>query len=85
MSDKEGEEETLQDVNGHDEAISRIINELLDGNVELRWGFERAKISVICHRIVHEGHLAYGMRINAETIGFLEKLSDLTPLHSGPA
>lgn len=71
-------------VGSQDDAF-RLLLDTLVGDEQLLEIDSRSKIAVACHRIVHGGDYDDSKLINSETYHHLEELSDLAPLHNGPA
>ncbi|KAF2638533.1 acetate kinase [Massarina eburnea CBS 473.64] len=82
--DQKTKEQELQDINSQEDAFRYILDHLTkdDGLPEL------AKIEDIhytCHRVVHGGDYPQSQVIDKNTFHHIEELSDLAPLHNGPA
>lgn len=71
-------------VDSHDAAAKLILETLLQDD-KVREVQSQEDISVVVHRVVHGGTLSSGKRVTQDTYHELEAISDLAPLHNGPA
>ncbi|PNY25730.1 acetate kinase, partial [Tolypocladium capitatum] len=72
------------DVRSQGDAFELLLKTLID-DAELREVGSKGDIAIACHRIVHGGDCDDSKVITKETHHRLEELSDLAPLHNGPA
>lgn len=77
-------EESARSVDSHDAAAKLILETLLQDD-KVREVQSQEDISVVLHRVVHGGTLSSGKRVTQDTYHHLEAMSDLAPLHNGPA
>ncbi|KAE9566968.1 putative acetate kinase [Colletotrichum fructicola] len=78
-------DEKLQDkVATQDDAFKVLLKTLID-DPELSQIKGKDDIALTCHRIVHGGDYPCSQVITSDTYHHLEELSDLAPLHNGPA
>ncbi|EQB45764.1 acetate kinase [Colletotrichum gloeosporioides Cg-14] len=78
-------DEKLQDeVATQDDAFKVLLKTLID-DPELSQIKGKDDITLTCHRIVHGGDYPCSQIITSDTYHHLEELSDLAPLHNGPA
>ncbi|KOS20821.1 putative acetate kinase [Escovopsis weberi] len=66
------------------EAFALILQTLID-DADLREVRSKESIAIACHRVVHGGDFSESKVLTKDTYHYLEKLSDLAPLHNGPA
>ncbi|WYZ42933.1 hypothetical protein EsH8_VI_000632 [Colletotrichum jinshuiense] len=77
--------EDLEDkVSTQDDAFKVLLRTLID-DPELPQIKQKSDIALTCHRIVHGGDYPCSQVITQDTYHHLEELSDLAPLHNGPA
>ncbi len=67
-----------------EQAFQYLLNELIDDK-DLKEISKKEDITHTCHRVVHGGRYDRPQIITDETYDTLEHLSDLAPLHNGPA
>ncbi|KAI8299221.1 putative acetate kinase [Colletotrichum sp. SAR11_59] len=78
-------DEKIQDkVATQDDAFKVLLKTLID-DPELSQIKGKDDIALTCHRIVHGGDYPCSQVITSDTYHHLEELSDLAPLHNGPA
>ncbi|KAF6810170.1 acetate kinase [Colletotrichum sojae] len=73
-----------QKVSTQDDAFRVLLKTLIE-DPQLPQIKGKGDISLTCHRIVHGGDYSCSQIITLHTYFHLEKLSDLAPLHNGPA
>ncbi|KAJ7638133.1 acetate and butyrate kinase [Mycena rosella] len=71
-------DEETQSVHDHASAFTHFL-ECLNGEADI----DSAKITHVCHRVVHGGDFTDPVGINDEAYEHIERLSDLAPLHNG--
>ncbi|KAJ7183198.1 Acetokinase family-domain-containing protein [Mycena filopes] len=71
-------DEEVDSVHDHASAFAHFID-CLGKEADI----DRAKITHVCHRVVHGGDYSDPVVINHEAYKHIEKLSDLAPLHNG--
>ncbi|KAL0936625.1 acetate kinase [Colletotrichum truncatum] len=77
--------EDLEDnVATQDDAFRVLLKTLID-DPELPQIKQKDDVALTCHRIVHGGDYPCSQIITQDTYHHLEELSDLAPLHNGPA
>lgn len=74
----------LEDISTQKDAFTYILDHLTQDN-GLRELNHKDDIHFICHRVVHGGDYPRSQVIDEETYHHIEELSDLAPLHNGPA
>lgn len=72
------------DVESQDDAFKVMLKTLID-DTSLKEIATTDDISITCHRIVHGGDYNEAKIVTKDTYHHLEELSDLAPLHNGPA
>ncbi|TFY79596.1 hypothetical protein EWM64_g4412 [Hericium alpestre] len=72
--------EAAPDIKDHATAFAHFLDYLKSEAL-----IEREEIVHVCHRIVHGGDYFKPITINAESYHYIERLSDLAPLHNGAA
>ncbi|THH15650.1 hypothetical protein EW146_g4849 [Bondarzewia mesenterica] len=72
--------EPASDVHDHSTAFAHFLNYL-----EKETGVDRQRITQACHRIVHGGDYYKPEILTEESYHYIERLSDLAPLHNGTA
>lgn len=72
------------EVSSQDDAFKTILQVLTDDD-GLKEISSKDDVAVVSHRIVHGGDYDEAKIITKDTYHHLEKLSDLAPLHNGPA
>jgi len=74
----------LENIDSQEDAFRYILKHLTDdkGLSELN---HKDDIRLTCHRVVHGGDYPKSQIIDRETYHHIEELSDLAPLHNGPA
>ncbi|KAK1638178.1 acetate kinase [Colletotrichum phormii] len=77
-------EDLEEKVSTQDDAFKVLLKTLID-DAELPEIKQKADIALTCHRIVHGGDYPCSQVITQDTYHHLEELSDLAPLHNGPA
>ncbi|KAF9869800.1 acetate kinase [Colletotrichum karsti] len=77
-------EELQDEVATQDDAFRILLKTLID-DPELPAIKAKQDITLTCHRIVHGGDYPCSQLITQDTYHHLEELSDLAPLHNGPA
>ncbi|KAK1963755.1 acetate kinase [Colletotrichum sublineola] len=77
-------EDLKDNVSTQDDAF-KVLLKLLIEDSELPQIKEKSDIALTCHRIVHGGDYPSSQIITQDTYHHLEELSDLAPLHNGPA
>ncbi|KAK2591404.1 hypothetical protein QQS21_010910 [Conoideocrella luteorostrata] len=78
------DEDVSRDVHGQDTAFSLLLQTLIN-DTELHEIGTKNDFSIACHRIVHGGDYTESRVITQDTYHHLQELSDLAPLHNGPA
>ena len=78
------DKEVKEDVASQDDAFRVLLKTLID-DADLAQIQSKGDIAVACHRIVHGGDYTSSKVLTQETYHHLEELSDLAPLHNGPA
>ncbi|KAJ7911490.1 Acetokinase family-domain-containing protein [Mycena leptocephala] len=76
--DGTNKDEEPQSVHDHASAFAHFID-CLGHEVDI----DRARITHVCHRVVHGGDYTDPVVINDEAYTHIERLSDLAPLHNG--
>ncbi|OLN92875.1 putative acetate kinase [Colletotrichum chlorophyti] len=71
-------------ISTQDDAFKFLLKTLIEDS-ELPQIKQKGDIAVTCHRIVHGGDYPCSQIITQQTYHHLEELSDLAPLHNGPA
>jgi acetate kinase len=71
--------EQLDNVHDHSRAFERFLKFLDSRRVD------KTKIKWICHRVVHGGRFNGPVVVDEESMTQIAQLSDLAPLHNGPA
>ncbi|KAJ7746367.1 Acetokinase family-domain-containing protein [Mycena metata] len=71
-------DEKVQKIHDHPSAFAHFID-CLDEEPDL----DRARITHVCHRVVHGGDYTDPVAVNDEAYNHIERLSDLAPLHNG--
>jgi acetate kinase len=74
----------LENINSQEDAFRYILGHLTQdsGLPELN---DKEDIEFTCHRVVHGGDYPRSQVIDEQTYHHIEELSDLAPLHNGPA
>lgn len=74
----------LEKITSQEDAFRYVLDHLTndDGLAELK---DKNDIRFTCHRVVHGGDYPNAQVIDRETYHHIEELSDLAPLHNGPA
>ncbi|KIJ62773.1 hypothetical protein HYDPIDRAFT_41488 [Hydnomerulius pinastri MD-312] len=67
-------------IHDHETAFDHFLDHLKTDT-----SIDSGEIKHICHRVVHGGDYTDPVSISEETYHHIEKLSDLAPLHNGPA
>ncbi|KAF2002391.1 acetate kinase [Amniculicola lignicola CBS 123094] len=82
--DQKIKNQELKDINTQEDGFKYILDHLTkdEGLPELA---KREDIKFTCHRVVHGGDYPKSQIIDSETYHHIEALSDLAPLHNGPA
>jgi acetate kinase len=77
-------EEVKDKIESQDDAFKVLLRTLIEDEhlTEIK---RKSDIAIACHRIVHGGDYTTSKVINQDTYHHLEELSDLAPLHNGPA
>lgn len=73
-------DEPVPTVKDHASAFSHFLDYLKD-----EASIDRKEIVHVCHRIVHGGDYYKPVIVNDESYHYIERLSDLAPLHNGAA
>jgi acetate kinase len=73
-----------QEISTQDEAFKFLVEELVNDRA-LTQVSKKKDITHACHRVVHGGDYAAPQIITQDTYHHLEALTDLAPLHNGPA
>ncbi|KAH9856639.1 acetate and butyrate kinase [Lenzites betulinus] len=77
---REVKNDPAEDIKDHASAFQHFLEYLKhEGNIE------RDEIGHVCHRVVHGGDYFEPVVITSETYHYIERLSDLAPLHNGGA
>ncbi|KAJ7039640.1 Acetokinase family-domain-containing protein [Mycena alexandri] len=71
-------DEKVESIHDHASAFAHFID-CLDEEADL----DRARITHVCHRVVHGGDYTDPVVVNDEAYKHIETLSDLAPLHNG--
>ncbi|KAK2001766.1 acetate kinase [Colletotrichum falcatum] len=82
--DVKKKEDVENGVSTQDDAF-KVLLKLLIEDSELPQINSKSDIALTCHRIVHGGDYPSSQVITQDTYHHLEELSDLAPLHNGPA
>ncbi|KAJ0163314.1 putative acetate kinase [Colletotrichum tanaceti] len=77
--------EDLEDNISTQEDAFKVLLKTLIEDPELPQIKKKSDIALTCHRIVHGGDYSCSQIITQDTYHHLEELSDLAPLHNGPA
>lgn len=83
-SGKEIKDESVKQVSDQDAAFHLILKTLVEDE-DLREIQSLDDITIVCHRVVHGGTYNDAKVITDDTYHHLQELSDLAPLHNGPA
>jgi acetate kinase len=78
------DKEVKEQVKSQDDAFRILLQTLVD-DADLPAIKGKGDIAITCHRIVHGGDYDSSKVITQETYHHIEELSDLAPLHNGPA
>lgn len=76
--------EVDRSVRNQDDAFSLLLKTLIDDD-DLREIKTKHDVAIASHRIVHGGDYDRSQLITQDTYHYIEDLSDLAPLHNGPA
>lgn len=79
------EKRSLDDTTMTQNDAFALILKTLIGDIHLQKVRSKESIAIACHRVVHGGDYDEAKIITRDTYHHLEKLSDLAPLHNGPA
>ncbi|TDZ22206.1 putative acetate kinase [Colletotrichum orbiculare MAFF 240422] len=77
--------EDLEDCVGTQDDAFRVLLKTLINDPDLNQIKNKTDIALTCHRIVHGGDFPSSQIITQDTYHHLEELTDLAPLHNGPA
>jgi acetate kinase len=78
------DEEIDKKISSQDDAFHYLLDHLVS-DPELSQISDKSHITHTCHRIVHGGDYPKPQPINEDTYHHLQVLTDLAPLHNGPA
>lgn len=76
--------ELSEKISTQDDAFKYLLDELINDK-ELKEIEKKEDIAIACHRVVHGGDYTKAQAITPETLHHLAALTDLAPLHNGPA
>ncbi|KIY72402.1 acetate kinase [Cylindrobasidium torrendii FP15055 ss-10] len=77
---KYSKDEEVENISDHASAFTHFLS-VLENDTTV----SRHDLVQICHRVVHGGAYSHPVIINDKTLHYIERLSDLAPLHNGPA
>ncbi|CDO71825.1 hypothetical protein BN946_scf184939.g49 [Trametes cinnabarina] len=77
---REAKKEPVKEIKDHASAFQHFLNYL-----KREASIDRSEIVHICHRVVHGGDYFEPVIITDESYHYIERLSDLAPLHNGGA
>jgi acetate kinase len=78
------DQEVEERLANQDSAFRFLLQMLIDDENILQIK-QKTDINFACHRVVHGGEYRSSQIITRDTYNYLEELSDLAPLHNGPA